>query len=487
MRKLLANTLAACADWLRPKAVPQGLTGAQWTGTQFVDAYRRNRAPSPNELLAELKNVAFACASINAAVCATYRPRLYVATRQDDATPKCPVRPLRKEEAHRLKAGPSFPAHLRDAGIDEVKDHPLLTLFKACNPVHNAFDLWELTTFYQETIGSAYWLLQFGTLGTPSAIWILPAQNVTPKRDPQSRNLIDYYEYRSGMNRVSYKPQEIIHFRYPDPKDPYTSGLSPLRAAWEQCAISSDYLAFKKATWENSAVPGAVISPDEVIGEEERDRLEAQWNAKFRRGGAGRALIAESGMKVSILAHSMGDLHALAEYGATKEDICNAFHVPMSYFTKETNLANLQAADYQHMKLAISPRLERRDEKINEQLIPLFDSSRRLFVASEDPIPQNQEIQWRQFEMDLKYGIMSVNEVRADRGLPPVDWGETPWLPLMWAPTDLPNRPLYAPAGGDPEVGRNRPAQPETPGAGRSQGAENADTERGDAQVGDDA
>ena len=47
-------------------------------------------------------------------------------------------------------------------------------------------------------------------------------------------------------------------------------------------AAGAGYLAFKKATWENSAIPGAILSPEEVIGEEERERLESQWNAKFR-------------------------------------------------------------------------------------------------------------------------------------------------------------------------------------------------------------
>jgi len=37
----------------------------------FVDAYRRVRPPSAGDLLAELKNVALACASISAATCAT--------------------------------------------------------------------------------------------------------------------------------------------------------------------------------------------------------------------------------------------------------------------------------------------------------------------------------------------------------------------------------------------------------------------------------
>jgi HK97 family phage portal protein len=290
--------------------------------------------------------------------------------------------------------------------------------------------------------------LRFDALGVPREIWILPAQNVTPRRDPGSSRLVDAYEYRTGAATQRFEPAEVIHFRYPDPKDPYTAGLSPLRACWEQAALLSDYLAFKKATWENSAIPGAIISPDEVISEEERDRLESQWNAKFRRGGAGRALVTETGMRVSLLAHSAGDLAALAEYGKTKEDICNAFHVPLSFLTAETNLANLQAAEHQHMAKAIFPRLQRRDEKLNEQLVPLFDPSGRLFVASEDPVPFNQELGFQQQALDLKFGVLTINEVRQDRGLPPVPWGETPWLPVNWAPSDFPDRTTYAPASG---------------------------------------
>jgi HK97 family phage portal protein len=453
MRATLANTLTRIARWLQPKSAPAALGGSQWTGTGFVDAYKRNRNPTPNELLAELKNTAFTCASINAAVCAAFPPRLYVATHENQPRPKCLTKSLDRATEQRLRGSKTLPAAVTKARkLEEVLEHPLLALLRKVNPVHNSFDLWELTTFYQEVLGAAYWYLKFGLFGVPEEVWLLPAQNVTPKREPESRQLVDYYEYRTGATAVRYRPEEIIHFRYPDPKDPYTAGLSPLRACWEQAALTSDYLAFKKATWENSAIPGVVISPDEVLGEEERDRLEAQWNAKFRRGGAGRALITESGMKVSILAHSAGDLAALAEYGKTKEDVTNAFHVPLSFLTSETNLANLQAAEHQHMAKAIFPRLQRRDEKLNEQLVPLFDPSGRLFVASEDPIPYNQEIAFKQQELDLKYGILTINEVRQDRGLPAVPWGDTPWLSLHWAPTDLPHREAYAPDAGRAKV-----------------------------------
>ena len=141
---------------------------------------------------------------------------------------------------------------------------------------------------------------------------------------------------------------------------------------------------------------------------------------------------------------------------ATKEDIANAFHVPLSFLTSETNLANLQAAEAQHMAKAIYPRLTRRDQKLNERLVPLFDPSGRLFLMSQDPTPTNIDRTLQQLEMDLKFGLRTINEIRAnDRGDDPVPWGDVPWLPLQWARTDFPRRADEQ----TPDIGRNREGQ----------------------------
>ncbi|HJT75720.1 MAG TPA: phage portal protein, partial [Gemmataceae bacterium] len=213
-----------------------------------------------------------------------------------------------------------------------------------------------------------------------------------------------------------------------------------LRACFEQAVLVSDYAAFKKAKFENHAIPDALVTPDDVIGEEERDRLQAQWNSYFRRGGTGRVLVTESAMKLQVLPHSMGDLAALADMKATKEDIANAFHVPLSFLTTETNLANLQAAEQQHMAKAIAPRLRRRDEKLNEQLLPRYDPSGRLFLASEDPVPVNFDNNMKELELKLKYGVLTINEVRQAEGLDAVPWGNVPWLHRLWMQTDDPAR-----------------------------------------------
>jgi HK97 family phage portal protein len=426
--------------WFTRKSMPSALSGGQWSGTAFTDSFKRNRAPTANELMAELKGVAWTCATLNAAACASNPPILYVGTGPQDTRPKCQTRKVGRKTLDKLHAK----SHLRPFlkvfdTVDEVTDHPILTLLNHPNPLHNSFDLWELTTLYQEVQGAAYWYMSYDPLGVPNELWILPSHDVTPIAKPNSGNPIDYYEHRTGSQRQTFDKDDVIHFRYPDPRDPYKAGMSPLRAAFEEVTLVSSYAAFKMAKLENRAIPDAVISPDDVIGEEERDRTEAQWNQKFRKGGAGRILMAESPLKVQLLSQSMGDVAALAEMGKTKEDIANAFHVPLAFLSTNTNLANLQAADYQHMSKCINPRLQRRDEKLNEQLIPKFDPTGRLFLASEDPSPLDPEEVWQTYKINMQFGVITINEARDSWGLPWVPWGDRPYTPVR--PTDKPLGP----------------------------------------------
>ena len=163
----------------------------------------------------------------------------------------------------RLRKTPWLGPRVRKATrIDEVTDGPLVNLLATANPVHNGFDLWELTDLSLEVHGKAFWYLAVDKfLGVPTEIWPLPAQNVAVVRKPGSPNLIDGYEYRSGTQAQAFALDEVIFFRFPDPRDPYLGGLSPLRAVYEQVSMASEYAAYRTAVYENRAVPDAIVSP----------------------------------------------------------------------------------------------------------------------------------------------------------------------------------------------------------------------------------
>lgn len=437
MRKQLATALQRMARWIIGKEFQNA--GGYSNGTDHIDAYRKHRKPNNTELLDALKNTVYTCIAINSAVCASLPPKLYVATDEHQAKPKCPTKAIDPLAIKNIRANPFLhPRLTKSAQIEEVIEHPALESLNKPNPIHSSFDLWELTTLYQEAIGYAIWLIDLGPFNVPSGFWPLAAHLVKPVRLANSMNVVDYYEYAVQGRPQRFPPERIIHFRYPDPKDPYTAGLAPLQACFETSANQSEYLAFKRSTWDNAGLPSAIMSPEEFIGEEERERLEEQLRQKFTRGGNGKYVVAQYGMKTQVLQHSMGDMAALAEHGATIRDIANAFGVPMSLLSPDQNLANVHASEAVHMRKKIRPCLQRRDHTLNATLIPLYDTSKRLFFASPDPVPENLEMQLKMDEQDLKFGVTTINERRARRGESPVEWGYVPWLPGHWIPADQP-------------------------------------------------
>jgi hypothetical protein len=163
--KLMKNPLSKL--WRRLIGKAKGVTASKDDGVRYghIDTHRRVRVPSPSDLLFELKNVVFTCASINASVCANYAPKLYVTTAKKDQPPKCMTADISEHSAKSLRSRLNLSPKQRSSRIQEVLEHPLLDLLRSVNEWMTAFDLWELTTFYQETVGAAYWNLERSPLG----------------------------------------------------------------------------------------------------------------------------------------------------------------------------------------------------------------------------------------------------------------------------------------------------------------------------------
>src|SRR5260370_8127618 len=104
----MRSLLHRLASWLARKTAPAVIRNGWPDRPGFVDLYRRVRTPTAHELLGELKNATYACASLNASVCATYPPKLYVTTRPGEGAPRCLTRGLPAPEHRRLLPRPDL-------------------------------------------------------------------------------------------------------------------------------------------------------------------------------------------------------------------------------------------------------------------------------------------------------------------------------------------------------------------------------------------
>ena len=71
-------------------------------------------------------------------------------------------------------------------------------------------------------------------------------------------------------------------------------------------------------------------------------------------------------------------------------------------------------------------------KKLNEQLLPRFDES--LFVAFDDPVPENRELKLQEDTEHVKANIRLINEIREERGWEPTYYGDVPWMDSRLTP-----------------------------------------------------
>src|SRR5262245_33067895 len=112
----MRTLLHRIACWLTRKIAQAAVRMSGSGRASFIEAYRRLRSPSGLDLLAELKNTAYACASLNASVCASYPPRLYVSTQPGQPEPRCLTRRLGISEKKAL-------GRKTTEQVEEVLDH----------------------------------------------------------------------------------------------------------------------------------------------------------------------------------------------------------------------------------------------------------------------------------------------------------------------------------------------------------------------------
>jgi len=137
----------------------------------------------------------------------------------------------------------------------------------------------------------------------------------------------------------------------------------------------------------------------------------------------GKTAILEKGLKYEPISFSPRELSFLAGRKLTKEEIFNAFGLPLGLYDKESNRANSEQASYTYMRDTISPRHRRQEQKINEQLLPRYGNGDKLFCAYENCIPEDKEFKHRA-RIESVDKIITRNEARREEGKEDIEGGD---------------------------------------------------------------
>lgn len=392
----------------------------------FSDTFRTKREPTQLQLIKKYQEWVFTCSNINAQAVASAPYHLYakksVATRKN----RFPTIDVSVEQCKWLMGNKFISSRFGGAELVELTEHPALDLLNKVNDIIDGFELFELTDLYQELVGSAYWYIPNNLLGVPEAIWIIPAHLIKTIQDRET-GLVIRYELHSGLGKKDYDPKDIIAFHFPSLEAPYLSGLSPTRACIQSLGLLESDVSTQQASLNNRSRPDMLVSPKDTISDVEAERLVKRIQKQLARGGAGGILVAESAMDYKALVFNAKEMEAVARHGINKTAVYNAFQVPIALGEGgSVNRSTLEAALFQHSKLAVVPRLTRLFQKLNQSYITRWDEN--LILWFDNPIPEDRKLTALERKVNIDTGVVVINEERNKQGLESVPWGAKPWL-----------------------------------------------------------
>jgi len=224
--------------------------------------------------------------------------------------------------------------------------------------------------------------------------------------------------------------------KYPDPADIYY-GKGPLAAAALAADTHQGMSAYENTLMRNNAIPENIFVTEQNLTDAQITRFKDEWNAKHRGPrNAGKTAILQGGLDIKNIALTPRELGFLQGRKVPRPEIEAIFGVPMSLLTvedvKSAPATGMIVGNVSYARRTIRPRCRRIEEKLNEQLLPLYDP--KLFVAFDNPVPEDKRAAAEEREINLRTGYTTINEERLEDNRKPVEWGDTPIMPMNLVP-----------------------------------------------------
>lgn len=292
-----------------------------------------------------------------------------------------------------------------------------------------------LNTAYKELTGNSFWKIE--RIGKTVKLVPLISTCVTPI--VKDGKLVGY-KYVEGTATHIYKPEEVLHDRYVDPKRPYW-GVGKLEKIARWVDTNAYAAEFQRLFYVNGSQFGGFIETEE----ESRDRIElikaGLLNEHAGIRNAHKIAVLPKGSKFSAATATMAEMQYTENDDRMRDKILSAFGVPKTLvgFTTDVNRAAIEGSEYIFAQWTVKPIADELVDFMNEYIVPMFDNTGAYYIAYDDFVPENVELKIKERQAGLaNQAYMSVNEVRATVGLPPISGGDAVYGNPFGAPLGTP-------------------------------------------------
>lgn len=284
--------------------------------------------------------------------------------------------------------------------------------------------------------GNAYIWTPTNGYRVPLQMWVLnPTRMRVIKGD---NNFIEGYVYQSAQEgNIAIPEKEVIHLAkiHPGARPEEIIGMNIfgvglVSAALEYAFIDREVSAYLARLFENNTVPPLVATFPERFDADEWHKLKAAWNEELPDYKL-RALLG-GGMQLQLPPKGELSISYDAVSRDTRAQIAQVFGVPPGML--DGSFQNRATADVQWAIF--------RQNTIDPEALYIAEEFTRHFRRwEEDILIEAQPYEYadpdadmRKEEFELKWGLKTINEARADRGYDPIKDGNIPLIAGGYAP-----------------------------------------------------
>jgi len=317
---------------------------------------------------------------------------------------------------------------------EEVIDSPLVEFLARPSRLMTGDMFWlsHMTEF--ALMGNAPWIkIRNGSNMIEASLLRADEFRVIPTSDELG---IARYERLVNGAWLPVEVEDILHFRGANPLDTKQAkwlGMSITEKLVNPILTTYYVQEWNRLFFKQGAIPPAILTAEGIVDEETARMYQERWN----KGGEGlnkwhKIRVIGSGLKLQKVGSDHKEMGFEQLFRFDREEIMAVCGTPpaVAGVMEYANYANADAQFRLFYELTILPYLHYNESVINEMLIPAEFPDEGIYVEYDTSgVRYLQEDALQRAQRDQIYintGIKTVNEIRAEINLEPVEWGDEP-------------------------------------------------------------
>jgi HK97 family phage portal protein len=289
--------------------------------------------------------------------------------------------------------------------------HPAHDLIKIKpNEYQTAFEFWETITASALIYGMGYAIIERDERGYAIALHPVHASDVDLR---EVKNEKVYIVKDFGAVR----PENMLEIAN-------LQRMSPIRLHRDNLGLARSAQDFGAEYFGQSGQMTGVLTSDQPLKKEQMDMIQGSWNHGAAQAGT---KLMPFGFKYQRISISPDEAQFIETRKFQAEEICRIFAVPpvMVQLPSQTTYNNVEQQNLMFARHTIVPWTQRIEQEVDRKLIPAFQ---RPEIYTKFKLADLQrgdtEARTNYFTQMLQHGVLSINEVRQEEDLNPVEGGD---------------------------------------------------------------